>query len=392
VIRLTLSGWPAYSDDVPSNLRKFFGIRGHLSVSNGLLLYDDRIYVPASQQQAILANLHVGHQGVTKCRARARSSVFWLGLSQQIQALVRACEHCQKFARAHLKEPLIPIPIPDRPWSRIAADLCDFNGVYLVVTDYYSRFIEIYQLTTLTTKGVTNRLTEMFARWGLPDILVSDNGPQFASKEFASFCRQYGIHHVTSSPYYPQANGMAERGVQIAKSILRQPNPMLALMSYRATPCASTGFSPAQLIMGRNIKTTVPTLERHLEPQWPDTRRVQQNDSAAKAVYKEYYDRRHGARALPTPRAGARVLIRTGVDKTWGNPGTVLGTAETPRSLIVQDDHGHVVRRNQRHLLLGNDAPVQPEPPEPPAPRTASPGRTATRCGRKVIPPKRLDL
>ena len=260
VIQFTLSGWPQYARDVPSGLQKFFSIRDHLSVANGLLLYDDRIYIPGSLHQDILTRIHEGHQGVSRCQARARTSVFWIGINDAIKDMVASCAHCQRHRNRQISEPLMPTPLPARPWEKVALDLYDYGGsVYLIIVDYYSRFIEIARLYSTTTRATVSRVKDVFARWGIPVTVISDNGPQFGSQEFARFAHEYGFEHVTTSPHYPQANGAVERAVQTAKAIVSQDEPHLGLMIYRSTVCPSTGYSPAELIMGRKIRTTLPT-------------------------------------------------------------------------------------------------------------------------------------
>ena len=124
---------------------------------------------------------------------------------------------------------------------------------------------------------------------------------------------------------------------------------MLALMTYRATPVSPTGASPCQLMLGRQIKTTLPTLEKNLKPKWPNSRQVRATDSKAKQGYKRAYDRRHGARPLSPLRKGDRVRIKLDDQKTWSAPVSVTGVHNTPRSYMVETDSG-TLRRNRRHL------------------------------------------
>ena len=102
------------------------------------------------------------------------------------------------------------------------------------------------------------------------------------SAEFANFAHQYGFLHTLSDPYFPQGNGAAERAVQTAKRIMAQPDPYLALMAYRATPVEVTGNTPSQLIMGRQIRSRLPTAKAYLAPKWPDMASVARRAGEAK--------------------------------------------------------------------------------------------------------------
>ena len=270
-------GWPAHVSSVPIQAKAYHQWGNSLSVSKGLVLYGDRIVIPHSMRQVVINRLHDGHQGITKCKERARMSVWWPGLERELRDLVTKCPECLPTRPTQRKEPLITTELPSRPWQKIAADICEYNKQhYLVVIDHFSRYLEIAHLPDLSSQTTCARLKNIFARWGCPDELYTDNAGQFVSCEFRTFADTYDFVHHTSSPHYPQSNGEAERAVQTAKKILRQADPFLALMSYRATPLQATGASPAQLLLGRQIKTTVPTLDTVLSPKWPDLEAVRQ--------------------------------------------------------------------------------------------------------------------
>ena len=161
-----------------------------------------------------------------------------------------------------------------RPWARVAADLCEFdNRVLLVVSDYYSNFIEVARLSNLTSCAVIKELKAIFARYGVPDTLVTDNGSQFSSAEFAVFAKTWMFEHKTSSPTYPQSNGKAEKAVQTVKTLFRKckasgTSEFQALLDWRNMPTAGIGTSLAQRLMGRRCKELRSTCRRTNSPTY----------------------------------------------------------------------------------------------------------------------------
>jgi len=364
VMQYTVNGWPQYRSDIPEQYSRFHDVRAHLSVASGLLLYENQIVIPHEMRQCTLERIHDGHMGVTKCRERAKSSVWWHGMSKDISDMVESCAHCQTNQPAQRKQPLITTDLPGGPWQRIATDLCVHEGQsYLVVTDYYSRYLDIVHMTSTTSSAVVKAFKSIFARWGIPHECVSDNGPQFSADEFAQFAMKYGFSHVTSSPHQPHANGAAERAVQVAKSILKQDDPCIALMAYRATPLSATGYSPSQLMMGRTIRTTLPTLQRNLAPRWPDPEKVRENDDKAKSDYRYYYNRRHSARPLQDLAMGSTVRVRTNKDSDWSQHGTVTPSkSPSLRSESILMESGRTLRRDRQDVRL--DTSTLDQPPE----------------------------
>jgi len=164
--------------------------------------------------------------------------------------MVENCSTCAKD-RPELKEQLVSTSFPSRPWERLAADLFELKGkVYLIVVDYYSRWFEMKKLNNQSSARVILILKELFSTHGIPDIIVSDNGPQFSSDVFVLFATEYGFVHVTTSPKYPRANGEVERAVRTVKALLRKnEDPYPALLAYRSTPLQN-GFITQRVTNG----------------------------------------------------------------------------------------------------------------------------------------------
>ena len=206
----------------------------------------------------MLKLIHVSHEGIVKCKQRGRDILFRPGMSSQIEEKVSQCSLCAQFQRAQPREAMIIQDLADRMWSKVGTDLFEYNGVhYMLCVDYYSKWIEVAKLDNLTSGNIICHLKSQFARYGIPDELLSDNGPQYASSASTDFRKSYGFVHTTSSPHFPQTNGEAERAVQTIKNLLKKAkDPYKGLLNHINTPLDGINLSPAQLLMGRRLKTS----------------------------------------------------------------------------------------------------------------------------------------
>ena len=381
IVRHCQQGWPS-KHQVTAQMKPYWAVRNALTVNRGLLMYNCRIVVPFSLQKETLEKIHQGHQGIERCRLLAQNAVWWPGLYRDIQETVKKCSVCAKLHKPN-KEPLIPSVLPEYPWQKLGSDLFELQGKhYLLLVDYFSRYVEVSKLTSTTANAVITAMKSSFSKYGIPELLITDNGPQYACNEFKEFTEKYDFKHTTSSPHFPQSNGQAERTVQTVKQLLsKSDDPFLALLVYRATPLPWCGYSPAQLLMGRNIRTNIPQATEYLVPQLPDYEKFRQDDKKVKKQQKGNYDCRHRARDLPSIPEDTEVWITTDNKHI---PGQVTSTAETPRSYYVDTPTG-LLRRNRRDLnIMPNNHITDEQTP------VRSPIVTRSKTGVQIKAPERL--
>ena len=187
--------------------------------------------------------------------------------------------------------------MPDCSWQRVGTDLFSLeSGLYMTSVDHYSRCPEIAHLKNTDSAAVINKLKSVFAHHGVPGVLISDNGPQYSSTEFAEFVRNYGFTQCDEQPQVP-SNGAAEHSVQMLKGILRKAeDPYKALLAYHSTP-HENGYSPAELRFSLRIRSTIPALPESLLPTFPDMGGLREREATYCDCTKVIYDRRH--RAMP---------------------------------------------------------------------------------------------
>lgn len=237
--------------------------------------------------------IHSSHTCTEACLRRARKSIYWPGMCVQMKQLVKLCETCRQYDCAQPKETLRSTAVPKRSWERIATDLFSYKGKdFLITVDYYSNFWEIDQLASTSASTVIIKLKNHFARYGCPDTVISDNGPQFSSQEFAHFSKCWKFKHQTISPGNSKANEKVEAAVKTAKQLLRKSKDThLALLDYRNTPSQGTSTSLAQRLMSRRTKTLLPTTETLLKPQVPDLEEMQRLLRQRQLKQAQYYNR-----------------------------------------------------------------------------------------------------
>ena len=372
------SGWPENRAQVPECVRPYFDVRDELTFQNELIFKGQQIVVPAVLRKELMEKTHASHIGIEGCTRRARDTLYWPRMTTEIKEYISKCDVCMTHRTSQGKEPILQHEFISRPWAKAAAALCEFdNRVLLVVSDYYSNYIEVARLNILTSRAVIKELKAIFARFGVPDTLVTDNGAQFSSAEFAVFATTWMFEHKTSSPTYPQSNEKAEKAVQTVKNLFKKckasgTSEFQALLDWRNTPTAGIGTSPAQRLMGRRCKNLLPIAGSLLQPSFPteeDTRKM-----LATKQRQQFYYNKH-AKPLEQIRVGDAVRMRLPGEKTW-SPGTCTANAG-PRSFRVQV--GEIVyRRNRRQILKTGETPEAVLPEGIDAPEDPTPTRVET--------------
>ena len=253
---MVLQGWEEADTE---ELRPYRRRKDQLSVQEGCLLWGTRMVVPLAGCSAVLDELHQSHPGIARMKSLGRSYVWWPGFDHDVEEKVRECLQCQQHQKSPAKAPFHPWDWPDRPWSTLHIDHAGpfLRQVSLVVVDSHSKWLEVIPVPSTTSETTIRKLQSIFATHGLPEMLVSDNGTAFTSAAFQEFVKQNEIRHITSAPYHPATNWLAERAVQTFKSALKQSGGsnieahlLQFLARYRITPHSTTGVAPAVLLMG----------------------------------------------------------------------------------------------------------------------------------------------
>ena len=343
VYQFTLNGWPHHCQDV--RLHPYLSRKAELTIEGGCVVWGNRVIVPPQGREQVIAELHEAHPGY----------IWWPNMDRELENAVKSCPQCQRHQKSPAEAPLHPWEWPGQPWSRVHIDYAGpYKGdMYLVVIDAHSKWMDVHIMHTTTSASTIVKLREIFATHGLPETIVSDNGPNFTSTEFENFLTKNDIKHTKVSPYHPASNGQAERAVRAFKEGVEkmeegnmQEKLSRFLLKYRTTPHSTTGLPPAELLMNRKLRTK-------LDLMLPNTAslvgRKQENQ-------KEVHDYQAKDRNF---EARDPVFIKDfSSPKSW-KEGTVVHTTG-PVSALVELQDGRVVRRHQDHLRRIQN-PTKPE-------------------------------
>ena len=193
-------------------LQPYWNRRDELPLEGNCLLWGIQVIVPKKLQEKVLSELHRGHQGAARMKAVARSYVWWPNIDKSLEEVARNYKACQSLKSSLAVVPLHSWVWPERPWQRVHIDFAGpLKGkMYFVLVDTHSKWPTVDEMQTATAKKTIQVMRGMFAAYRLPEQIVSDNGSQFTSQEFAEIMKRNGIKHIKSTPYHSSTNGLAE--------------------------------------------------------------------------------------------------------------------------------------------------------------------------------------
>ena len=346
-------GWPNSKHRCHDTTKPFWDSRLELTEIDGVILKGTRLVIPEVMKKEMLDRLHEGHQGMEKCKRRARQSCYWPSMNNQLEQIIRRCDLCLNHLPSKSSEPLQPPPLPTKPWQKIGTDLfsCDTKD-YLLITDYYSLWPEVYELGKTESENVIEATKQAFSHHGIPQEVVSDNGPQFISQKYNIFQREWEFKRVPSSPRYPQANGLIESSVKTIKTMIKKCDGsrdaiFKGLLAIRNTPL-QCGYSPAQLMMGRRLRDNVPNIE-DAESQ-RKTKETFRNLVEERTTQKLLFDRKKASCKTSEPfRVGQKVAVQDHTSGNWTKRG-IIEKEVAPRSFQIKLNTGITIKRNTKHI------------------------------------------
>ena len=303
----------------PSDLFRYQAFSKELGYIDGIVVREDRIVLPLKLRRRALDIAHRGHPGIVAMRRNLRQYVWWPCMDREVCSAVTECVGCTAVSTMNPPEPMSRKMMPERAWQEIAIDFLSAKefATFLVVVDYYSRYLHVVEMKTTTASKTIEALMKIFKDHTYPESIRSDNGPPFSSEEFSQFCAGKNIKLVKTIPYWPQMNGLVERqnrgilkALRISKALRTDWRKCLEdyVYMYNTTPHTVTEKAPLELLTGRPVKDLLPSLRT--DPHWNRDEDTRERDAMKKIQGKLYADhRRHAKESEITP--GDIVMLKS---------------------------------------------------------------------------------
>lgn len=386
---------------VSERVKPFAAFRNEISFVNGLIMRGSKLVVPSSLRYRMLVLAHEGHPGQTVMKRRLRDRCWWPKMDQDTAKTCDSCEGCRLVQVADPPEPMQRRSLPDKPWVDIAIDFLGplpTGEHILVVIDYFSRYLCLEIMSSITAKETIKRLARIFSTWGVPRTITLDNAKQFVSTDFEDFCSTKGIHLNHTAPYWPQANGEVERQNRSLLKRLKIANALYGdwkaemtqyLEMYNNTSHSTTGKAPSELLQNRKLRFKFPDAD-DLSTAISSSEHSDK-DAVQKLKGKEGEDTKRKAR-INDISVGDLVLMKN------LHPTNKLSTNFLSEKFIVEERNGSKVRvrsmdtgkcyeRNVTHLKkisAHSDKNDTDEETDQQAAHLAAPDIGERRCSKRV--------
>ncbi|XP_011705682.1 PREDICTED: uncharacterized protein K02A2.6-like, partial [Wasmannia auropunctata] len=346
--------WPEVSK-LTEIEKSYYNKRHELNYENGCLSRGHRIVIPEILQNQILKSIYSSHLGIVKMKHIARNYFWWPHIDVDIENLANSCSNCLEARPYPTKTPLTPWLWPSHPWSRIHMDFAKFyDCMFLIIVDAHSKWpIVINMKNDTTARNLIKELDTIFADKGYPSHIVSDNGTQFTSDEFAAYLKQFRIKHTFSAPFYPATNGAAENFVKTfkdkVKKIMKDGHSLdfsvnRFLADYRNTPHCSTNVPPAQLMYKRQLKTRFDLINCDTRRTVEDNQFIQQRST-------------HGKRRIELQK-GDIVYAKDYRKDTPNNARAIIVKQLSPIMYTLQFADGFTTKRHANQIVSSALKPV----------------------------------
>lgn len=339
----------------PNDLRKYEAHKNNIHSLGALMCKGDRIILPKELRTRAMQSAHSGHIGEVAMKRIMREFFWWPRMSTETEKFIKTCETCVLLSRKNPPVPLVSRELPNGPWEIIQIDFLTVpgfgSGEFLIVVDTYSRFLFVAEMHRINADATNAALQDIFKRWGLPQIIQSDNGPPFQSSAFCNFWQEKGVNVRKSIPMSPQSNGLVERHNQpIIKALsaakIEGRNWRKALEAFvhnhnTLIPHSRLNVTPFELLVGWKFRGTFPSLWSNTGDKELDREHIREKDAEEKLTSSKHADRVRGAKRSHI-RVGDTVYIkqikRSKTDPTFSSERFTVVAQEGSKMVIASSN------------------------------------------------------